>query len=373
MDAQIVIKKIIDKDSQRRDKIFDVYKDIKEALTMDDNLRHIMTTELDDVTQDLDTLKSALKDTECPILVAGETSSGKSSLINLLIRKHILPEKLLSSTSTICKIWNSEETKIILTDDQEKECVQLFDADTHEENMKAFLDENVGKGSDNNPLKSVDIFLPVPLLQLNKILLNLSEQHTKGKMLDFDTETTLFVCNKWDQVGEDEEEAVLASIKDKLKLVWPNVDPDQQLFKMSCKKEKKLIRRMSPPSENYQKLVNGIRNVMPKTLEAKLIRHVRRFVCLGKNLSYQKVGIWFVLQQRQTELIRNKINSAIHEWSLQRSSEINKEIENILTSQFQIIEDDIRSVEDCFGSLAGYSSKYMPLWEFSVLADTMVI
>lgn len=69
-----------------------------------------------------------------------------------------------------------------------------------------------------------------------KILLNLSEQHTKGKMLNFDTETTLFVCNKWDQVGEDEEEAVLTSIKDKLISDWPNVDPGQQLFKMSCKK-----------------------------------------------------------------------------------------------------------------------------------------
>lgn len=67
---------------------------------------------------------------------------------------------------------------------------------------------------------------------------------------------------------------------------------------------------------------------------------------------------------KATELIRNKINSAIHEWRQQRSSEINTEIENILTSQFQIIEDDIRIVEDCFGSLAGYSSNYMPLWNF---------
>lgn len=65
---------------------------------------------------------------------------------------------------------------------------------------------------------------------------------------------------------------------------------------------------------------------------------------------------------KATELIRNKINSAIHEWRLQRSSEINTEIENILRSQFQIIEDDIRIVDDCFGSLAGYSSNYMPLW-----------
>lgn len=67
---------------------------------------------------------------------------------------------------------------------------------------------------------------------------------------------------------------------------------------------------------------------------------------------------------KATELIRNKINSAIHEWRLQRSSEINTEMENILTSHFQIIEDDIRIVEDCFGSLAGYSSNYMPLWNF---------
>ncbi len=35
---------------------------------------------------------------------AGETSSGKSSLLNLLLGKEILPHRLLSCTSVICKL-----------------------------------------------------------------------------------------------------------------------------------------------------------------------------------------------------------------------------------------------------------------------------
>lgn len=56
--------------------------------------------------------------------------------------------------------------KIILTNAKEETFVHVFDAESHEKTMKAFLDENVGIGSDNNPWKLVDIFLPVPLLQV---------------------------------------------------------------------------------------------------------------------------------------------------------------------------------------------------------------
>ena len=54
-------------------------------------------------------------------------------------------------------------------------------------------------------------------------------------MLDFQPETTLFVCNKWDAVEEEEEREVLNFISNKLQSIWPNVNPDKQMFKLSCK------------------------------------------------------------------------------------------------------------------------------------------
>lgn len=55
----------------RREKIFDIYKDIEDVLQMDDNFRFFMTTEFDHVTKDLDKLESTLRSIECPILIAG--------------------------------------------------------------------------------------------------------------------------------------------------------------------------------------------------------------------------------------------------------------------------------------------------------------
>lgn len=71
---------------------------------------------------------------------------------------------------------------------------------------------------------------------MKKIQLKIAEQQDKGHMLHFQTETTLFVCNKWDQVNEDEEQEVMDFILHKLRSIWPEFNPDKQLFKLSCKK-----------------------------------------------------------------------------------------------------------------------------------------
>ncbi|CAC5365945.1 unnamed protein product [Mytilus coruscus] len=320
MDAQTAIGDIIDKDSRRREQILTVCEDIKKILQRDEYLRHIMTTEIEDVTQDLDKLRCAItciKDIECPILVAGETSAGKSSMINLIIGKQILPERLLSSTSTICKIWNSEEKKIVLTDLQNIQKPHTFDSDDYIDKMKSFLIQNVGSGSDNNPWKSADIYLPVPVLQ-----------------------------------------------------------------------EKKRIRNKLQPSSNYQNLVQGIRDMMPKSLEAKLIRHVKKSVlakvdekckAIAKeivdhlNAVKEDMFMWNefelleskdiqCLTAKATELIKTAINNEINRWSLIRTHEIDSELGNILERDFKIIEGDLKNAGDCFGSFTGYTSENMHVW-----------
>ena len=46
-------------------------------------------------------------------LFKGETSSGKSSLVNLLLKKEILPSSSSATTSTICEIKHGEDAKIV--------------------------------------------------------------------------------------------------------------------------------------------------------------------------------------------------------------------------------------------------------------------
>ena len=44
----------------------------------------------------------------------GETSSGKSSLVNLILGEELLPYSVLSTTSTICELKYGEERKLVV-------------------------------------------------------------------------------------------------------------------------------------------------------------------------------------------------------------------------------------------------------------------
>ena len=48
----------------------------------------------------------------CSFVFTGETSSGKSRLVNLILGEEILPYSILSSTSTICELKFGKERKI---------------------------------------------------------------------------------------------------------------------------------------------------------------------------------------------------------------------------------------------------------------------
>lgn len=65
----------------------------------------------------------------------------------------------------------------------------------------------------------------------------------KGLSHQFDPECAIFVCNKWDQVPEGEDETVWKDIARKLQACWPtrrNVDITRQMFKMCVTKVRHL-------------------------------------------------------------------------------------------------------------------------------------
>ncbi|KAI8502327.1 hypothetical protein Bbelb_199150 [Branchiostoma belcheri] len=76
-----------------------------------DNLKIQFGRDVEDILTDVQT---QLHREECPILLAGETSSGKSMFLNLLLGEDILPVSHLSSTSTICEVKYGETKKAVV-------------------------------------------------------------------------------------------------------------------------------------------------------------------------------------------------------------------------------------------------------------------
>ena len=96
-------------------------------------------------------------------IIPGETGAGKSSLLNLIMGEHVLPRQVLSSTSTICQIFNSKTKKVVVTDENDEE---IRFRDVTEATLSQFVSIN---RSGNNPekYKRVDIYWPLPMLKVN--------------------------------------------------------------------------------------------------------------------------------------------------------------------------------------------------------------
>lgn len=108
----------------------------------------------------------------CNIL--GETSAGKTTLINKILEKDIFEDHNDESTATICKIRNSEAVKIITKSkngkidkiDLPKECD--LNSDSGEKILRTALavltDKTKSEGSVN--FEYVDVGMPIPFLKV---------------------------------------------------------------------------------------------------------------------------------------------------------------------------------------------------------------
>ena len=111
-------------------------------------------------------------DTFCWI---GETSAGKSSVINLILGEDILPHALLSTTSTICELKYGVKRAICIhfkengTHTPAPMTHELVDSaeETYQQQIKNFV--NLKKDREKTPYKKIELFLPHPLLQVKEM------------------------------------------------------------------------------------------------------------------------------------------------------------------------------------------------------------
>ena len=91
----------------------------------------------------------------------------------------------------------------------------------------------------------------------------------QGRLL---SKCALFVCNKWDSVPEKDVRLVKNEVIEKLKRVWPGVDPHSQIIYMSTTKAGD-AQSLGVISKEFFSLMEGLRSLVLQSIEAKLELH----------------------------------------------------------------------------------------------------
>lgn len=99
------------------------------------------------------------------IVFSGETSAGKSSIINRIIGNSILPVDIKACTNTVCRIKYSEELQVSCRD-AEGEIVQKMFFDNVQK-MKTSLKNSIE--SEDKIIQFVDIWYPVDVLKVRSL------------------------------------------------------------------------------------------------------------------------------------------------------------------------------------------------------------
>ncbi|XP_019620827.1 PREDICTED: probable LRR receptor-like serine/threonine-protein kinase At1g06840 [Branchiostoma belcheri] len=241
-------------------------------------LKQWLGCEAEEIIQDV---KDQLQKKECPIFVAGETSSGKSTFLNLLLGSEFLPVALLSSTSTICEVKYGKTKRAVVhlrqpTDQEQRQItIPLDGTKRRQKELESYIHLEGASRDDLPPAERVEIFLPIDLLKGGSVLVDspgVGENEVMDKMVadylpkclafiyildssraggvqndklvqilklcadnntekeNFDPKSAIFICNKWDLVSTREQEEVKRDTFRKLSQKWPGLKESQMFF-----------------------------------------------------------------------------------------------------------------------------------------------
>ncbi|XP_078592481.1 uncharacterized protein LOC144871214 [Branchiostoma floridae x Branchiostoma japonicum] len=387
-----VVADLKDDDRRKRQLLKERIKEMREFLrgcdrSVEAHLRIEQT--VTDVEQDFDSRLEQLE-SDCPILVAGETSSGKSSLINLLLGEDLLPSAHLSSTSVICKIrYGDKKRAVINYADGRQETLPLPDGEDAE-SFTSLLHTHLHKKADRekrSQYQDVEIFVPLKFLKsgifivdgpgigeneaMDSVLLDylpsafafiyviksdnaggvqkdrlqqlLKTVAKRAKLQTVNPAAAMFVCNRWDLVEESEREKVRRDTVHKLKTCWPGFR-QTQLFFMDSKSELENSRH-GHRSRDFENLLYGIRNLIPCSLQAKIRASSRWLEYLVSR----------VLHHVKTYLYKSKMTSIKLKEVFRQTRENLKEIQGEADKTISMLSKEVqKSIEGAVGHLKTY-------------------
>lgn len=279
--------------------VLSLYKDCESFILSNEctqDLRNELEESIPDCLTVLRKWINDLENSDHGIVIAGETSAGKSTLINKLLGKQLFKGRNNESTSTICKLRNSDKIRVKTTnmkgEQEETDLTDKCNLETKEgvKMLRDFLKDLTDLTSSEKSVtfKSVEVELTFPLLEGNMILVdtpgiggsgNVTDKlieylpnallfifvinagsaggmqndrlpqiikailllHLENEMPCFHPQNVIFITNKWDTLfseddssDEDEETKTWNTLKTDIKRRWPSVR-EELIFKMNLK------------------------------------------------------------------------------------------------------------------------------------------
>lgn len=118
----------------------------------------------------------------------GETSSGKSSIINGILGEKILPTGITATTTRVCRIKYAKELLVSARDQNDKKDIKRISV----KSTKQMADEVKNMAStDNSKISFVDIFMPVRFQQVKGKIFACLTYHCIGQPI-----LEPFLCKK---------------------------------------------------------------------------------------------------------------------------------------------------------------------------------
>ncbi|XP_059177527.1 uncharacterized protein LOC131956913 [Physella acuta] len=308
-----------------------------------------------------------LSSSQCVLLIAGEMGSGKSSLVNLLLGVPLLPTSELRCTAAIVEIQYGATPQAIAypredSSGRSRSPLTLRAESTEKsgelikelEHYITLRDDE----TDESPFEKIVVSWPIEMLQggvtivdspgvgdnrgLSQALANYMEKafgfiyvidstsavhkHRLGQLLlkaveindGFDHNTTLFICNRWDQVPPGDSERVKESLADRLGMILPGVKKSQ-LYPISVK-QSAMDADYGHVRPEHENLISGLKRFLPQTMRGKLrfyYRYLANFLKRGLHtlrISYN------VHKEKDEEMRKNYTSIEGRISSLQKNS-----------------------------------------------------
>ncbi|KAI8491725.1 hypothetical protein Bbelb_305300 [Branchiostoma belcheri] len=329
----------------------------------------------------------------------GETSAGKSTLLNLLLGEEILPEAHLSSTSTICELKYGEVRRAVVhlreTDPETGPHEIHLSLGTYLEECRRQLEPYIHlRNKERKTLPKatkIEIFWPLAILKggvtivdspgvgesdmmdgiiagyipsafafiyiidssraggvqedrLGRLLAKCMDQGTRSELGQFDPTKAIFVCNKWDLVPEEERQEVKENTIQKLTEMWHGLD-ESRVFTHSNKEAVKYGFR----SADFNRLLGGIYKLLPQSFNHKLdiqyswmaeiLEEALTFLRLKLNDAYRSLD---AIEQRKAY----EEGSARFEKSTAQTLEISRNVlEGAVTAAVTILDEILHGDE----------------------------